>query len=127
MIKFIKILIAAIIVVPFFILSYIPLFIAFCLKKAGNKNASELVINKTAHFLIRAIFLVLGGKVIVEGLDNIPDSGKLCFIGNHTSLLDCIAVMYPKKVFTGFIGKVEIKKIPIVNSWFNALNSVYID
>ncbi|MGN0907643.1 MAG: lysophospholipid acyltransferase family protein, partial [Bullifex sp.] len=35
--------------------------------------------------------------------------------------------MYPKKVFTGFIGKVEVKKIPIVNSWFSALNSVYID
>ena len=42
MIKFIKILIAAIIVVPFFILSYIPLFIAFCLKKAGNNKKEEV-------------------------------------------------------------------------------------
>ena len=127
MIKFIKIFIAAIIVVPFLILSYIPLFIAFIFRKAGNKNASEFIIDKTAHLLIRLIFFMLGGKVVVEGLDNVPNSGRICFIGNHSSVLDCIAVMYPKKVFTGFIGKVEVKKIPIVNSWFDALNSVYID
>ena len=127
MIKFIKIFIAAIIVVPFLILSYIPLFIAFLFRKAGNKNASEFIIDKTAHLLIRFIFFMLGGKVVVEGLENVPNSGRICFIGNHSSVLDCIAVMYPKKVFTGFIGKVEVKKIPIVNSWFDALNSVYID
>lgn len=127
MIKFIKIFIAAIIVVPFLILSYIPLFIAFIFRKAGNKNASEFIIDKTAHLLIRLIFFMLGGKVVVEGLENVPNSGRICFIGNHSSVLDCIAVMYPKKVFTGFIGKVEVKKIPIVNSWFDALNSVYID
>lgn len=127
MIKFIKIFIAAIIVVPFLILSYIPLFIAFLFRKAGNKNASEFIIDKTAHLLIRFIFFMLGGKVVVEGLENVPNSGRICFIGNHASVLDCIAVMYPKNVFTGFIGKVEVKKIPIVNSWFNALNSVYID
>ena len=127
MIKFIKIFIAAIIVVPFLILSYIPLFIAFIFRKAGNKNASEFIIDKTAHLLIRFIFFMLGGKVVVEGLENVPNSGRICFIGNHSSVLDCIAVMYPKKVFTGFIGKVEVKKIPIVNSWFDALNSVYID
>lgn len=127
MIKFLKLLIAVIIVVPFFILSYVPLFLAFVLKKCGKKNASEAILNVSAHFLIKLIFLMLGGRVNVKGLENIPTEGRICFIGNHTSLLDCIAVMYPRKVFTGFIGKVEIKKIPLVNTWFSLLNSVYID
>ena len=127
MIKFIKIAIAAIIVIPFFILSYVPIFISFLFRKAGNEKASRFIIDKTAHFLIRLIFLLLGGKVVLEGSENIPSEGRICFIANHTSLLDCIAVMYPKNVFTGFIGKVEVKKIPIVSNWFSVLNSVYID
>lgn len=127
MIKFIKIAIAAIIIIPFLILSYVPIFISFLFRKAGNEKASRFIIDKTAHFLIRLIFLLLGGKVVLEGSENIPSEGRICFIANHTSLLDCIAVMYPKNVFTGFIGKVEVKKIPIVSNWFSVLNSVYID
>ncbi|MGN0906312.1 MAG: hypothetical protein ACI4NM_04130, partial [Bullifex sp.] len=77
MIKFLKLFIAVIIVVPFFIVSYIPLFIVFILKKCGKKNASEAVLNATAHFLIRLIFLMLGGRVKVKGLENIPTEGRL--------------------------------------------------
>ena len=84
MIKFLKLLIAVIIVVPFFILSYVPLFLAFVLKKCGKKNASEAILNVSAHFLIKLIFLMLGGRVKVKGLENIPTEGRICFIGNHT-------------------------------------------
>lgn len=67
-----------------------------------------------------------GSKVSVEGLELIPE-GPVVFIANHESDFD-IPVLLGKidKPF-GFVSKIEVKKVPILSSWLDALNCVLID
>lgn len=128
LLKIVRFTIGAVFVVPILLLSYIfgvsfaSLFLCF-----GWEKASMGVSHFWIRLVVWSIFFFFGGNVHVSGRDNIPSSGKICFIGNHQSMIDCAAMIYPAKVWCGFIGKVEIKKMPIISSWFRLVRAVYID
>ncbi|MCA1030386.1 1-acyl-sn-glycerol-3-phosphate acyltransferase [Bacillus timonensis] len=96
------------------------------LDKSLSVEERDLFIHKLpkkwASYLIR----IAGVKVTVTGRENIPN-GPVLFVANHQGnfdipiLLSCI-----DKPF-GFISKVEVKKLPIIRSWMELMNCVFID
>ena len=128
MLKAFRFTIGAIFVVPLLILSYIfGVSIASLFRACKNEKASLAVSHFWLRILIWAIMFFFGGRVHVIGRENIPTSGRICFVANHQSMIDVVALLYPAHVWCGFIGKVEIKKIPIVSAWFDLIKAVYID
>jgi len=70
----------------------------------------------------------LNVKMHVDGLENIPADGTpLCFVANHQSQLDIPAVVSGLHIWAGFITKKELKKVPLLHFWIEAINCVYID
>jgi 1-acyl-sn-glycerol-3-phosphate acyltransferase len=70
----------------------------------------------------------LNVKMHVDGLENIPvDGTPLCFVANHQSLLDIPSVVSGLHIWAGFITKKELKKVPLLHFWIEAINCVYID
>ncbi|MEH7013044.1 lysophospholipid acyltransferase family protein [Neobacillus niacini] len=67
-----------------------------------------------------------GSKVSVEGLDLIPD-GPIVFIANHESDFDIPVLLGIIDKPFGFVSKIEVKKVPIISSWLDAINCVLID
>lgn len=128
MLKIIRFAFAAIFLIPILLVTLvIGLLPARLLRVLKAEKASLAVTHFWLRFLIWAVMFFFGGNVHVIGRENIPSSGRICFVGNHQSMLDIPALLYPGHVWCGFIGKVEIKKIPIVSSWFEELRCVYID
>lgn len=128
MLKYFRILIGAIFVVPLLIISYVFYLIVMLLRKCGAAKASDSLMWITLRFLVHAIMFFFGARMHVVGKENIPSSpGKYCYIGNHQSMFDIVALVYPLGLRCSFIGKIEIKKIPIISSWFKALRAVYLD
>lgn len=128
MLKILRFTIGAIFVLPILILSYIfGVSFATLFRKCGRENASLAVSHFWLRILIWAIMFFFGGNMHIIGRENIPASGKICYVGNHQSMIDVVALLYPAGIWCGFIGKVEIKKIPIISSWFNLIRAVYID
>lgn len=85
------------------------------------------MVNAIAGFYSRFVFVLFGIKVLVKGKENIPKIGNVCFISNHQGLADIPLIVgyIPKTV--GFIAKVELGRIPILNIWMRAMKCVLID
>lgn len=126
--KYIRYLIAIIFILPVALVDYLLCVpIGFLLKKSGAIVASEKYKRVLIHFLVHWIMFFLGIRLHVQGKENIPSlmSGGAVF-ANHQSLLDCV-VLEGSGLWAGFVGKVELKKVPVLNGFFKTKNSVYLD
>lgn len=74
-----------------------------------------------------ATFMKLtGSNVIIHGKENIPD-GPVVFICNHEGNFDIPVLLgFIEKPF-GFISKIEVKKIPLLSTWMEVINCVFLD
>lgn len=129
MVKFIRLFIAVILIIPFLLLvSIFALPINYLFKALKCNKFCYNWIQFWAKVLVKWIMFFLGAKVIVSGKYNIPSKGKkVCYIGNHQSMLDVVALLWAKGTRSGFIGKIEVKKVPVLNLWFDSLGCVYLD
>lgn len=68
-----------------------------------------------------------GARVFVHGRENIPSRGTVVFVGNHQSNFDFALLLAELNVPVGFIAKVELIKIPLINEWMNLINCLFMD
>lgn len=62
----------------------------------------------------------------VQGLDLLPE-GPVLFVSNHEGNFDIPALIaHIPKPFS-FMSKIEVKKLPIIRDWMEAMNCVFID
>jgi len=75
----------------------------------------------------RALIKLIGCKVTVRGGENIPRSGGLCFVSNHSSMFDIVLLLaYSRRLF-GFIAKNELIFLPVFNIWIYMLGGLFIN
>ncbi|MBO8443221.1 MAG: 1-acyl-sn-glycerol-3-phosphate acyltransferase [Spirochaetes bacterium] len=128
MLKFLRMLIGAVFCVPMLIVTYPLNWLVRLFKRCGWTKAADGLMWTTLRFLVTWIFFFFGARVHIVGKENIPHQpGRYCYIGNHTSMFDIVALLYPRKFRLSFVGKIEIKKLPIISGWFKALDAVYLD
>jgi 1-acyl-sn-glycerol-3-phosphate acyltransferase len=109
------------------VLSPLMMLPGFLLMLFGKLKIADRSINAVAGLYARSVFFVFRVKVHVKGLEHIPKTGNICFISNHQGLADIpLLVAYiPRTV--GFIAKMELGKIPVLNIWMRAMHCVLID
>jgi 1-acyl-sn-glycerol-3-phosphate acyltransferase len=129
MIKVVQFIFAAVYVLLHFIISMIfGLLPASLLSLLGFQKTADRILLANGVMLSKGIIYSLGGKVEVIGAENIPvTEERICFVSNHQSLADIPLIVSYVPILVGFITKIELKKVPILSSWIQALNSVYID
>ena len=128
MLKFLRMLVGAIFVVPVLVVTYIFYPVILLLRKAGARTFADSLMWTVLRFLARWIMFFFGANMHIVGKENIPQgSGKYCVIGNHTSMFDIVALLCPAGLRLSFVGKIEIKKLPIIRGWFRLIDAVYID
>ena len=128
MLKFLRMLVGAIFVVPVLVVTYIFYPVILLLRKAGARTFADSLMWTVLRFLARWIMFFFGANMHIVEKENIPQgSGKYCVIGNHTSMFDIVALLCPAGLRLSFVGKIEIKKLPIIRGWFRLIDAVYID
>ncbi len=104
-------------------LTYLFLFLVFSLPVMlialivglFSMKARDYMMLRFVQFGLQTVSkYIVGAKVTVNGMDNIPDDRGVLFIGNHTSYFDVITTYPLMKRPTGYVAKKEIKKIPIL-------------
>ena len=118
-------LIVLVLFVAFFI-GFLPvLLLLLLLKQFAPKRASL-----AAFYIIRAFMslelIVSGTKIKKDGLENVPDEPVL-FVGNHRSYYDVLCTYTCMRRPVGYVGKIEIKKIPVMAQWMELIDCVFID
>ncbi|MEG6615842.1 lysophospholipid acyltransferase family protein [Peptococcaceae bacterium 1198_IL3148] len=103
-----------------------PLLRVNRLIKTNQYQLAEQRTTKIATHWAKSLIKLTGSTVEIHGLENIPQRNVL-FISNHQGNFDIpLLIGYINKP-KGFIAKVELKKLPIVNLWMDKINCVFMD
>ena len=111
-------------VVPRIIVTYL-----FTLKKYAKNLAKyprELRFGKIRD-ISRRIIRAFNGEIQVFGLENLPMDTNFYMVSNHMSMLDPLPYMVTYEKPLTCVGKIELKKMPMVPTAFQALEGEYID
>lgn len=84
------------------------------------------LLHRTPKYWSRMIMKITGSKVTVTGKHLIPE-GPVLFIANHEGDFDVPVLLgFIEKPF-GFVSKMEVKKVPVLSSWMEVMNCVFLD
>lgn len=105
-------------------LFFIPYFFLKLLRLEKQFNKfSHLVTSSWGRFA----FGLSRCRMSVEGLENLPDHGRIIYIANHQGYADIPFLMAKLPTTIGFIAKKELRKVPILGLWMIAIHCIFID
>jgi 1-acyl-sn-glycerol-3-phosphate acyltransferase len=102
-------------------------FPAFLLSFFGLKKPMSWVIYKLAQTWAKGVVFITGCSLKVEGRENIPGKGGVCFVSNHVGIFDIILALANIGRPFGFIAKKELLFLPFFNFWIFILGGLFID
>ena len=122
----------------FFVLLYIcfgalitlPMCIFLLLLRLISKKAASKIGQPFAYAMaFLPIFLISGGRLKVEGKENVPKDTAVLFAVNHRSMYDILAgyMAIPKLHSTGFISKYEMRHVPFLSWWMRILDCKFLN
>ena len=66
-------------------------------------------------------------KVDVSGVENIPLDRPVLYVSNHRGVFDFVLAYTTVPNLTGFVSKIENKKIPFIRTWMEFMNCLFLD
>ncbi len=91
--------------------------------RAARDRISFVIVTNT----FRIILFLAGTKLVVNGMENVPKDKPVLYVGNHRSYFDIMALYTLVPGLTGFVAKIEIKKVPGLNVWMKYMNCLFLD
>lgn len=96
------------------------------LEKSGRIKEHDRLVCKYIGRWARALLDLAGAKIIVSGLENIPEGGAV-FISNHQGNFDIPLMLGYVGRPKALISKIEIQKLPMIRLWMHHLNCIFVD
>lgn len=97
------------------------------LDREGQISERDLLIHQTARRWARSLVNFTGAQIQVIGEENVPREGPVLFVSNHQGNFDIPILLGFIDKPKAFIAKKELKKIPILCTWMEYMQCVFID
>lgn len=91
-------------------------------KKKLYRKEVFLMMKELSNRMIKAA----DTEVIVQGKENLPKEGPVLYMATHKGQYDSFVLASLLEDTPIFIGKEEMKKMPIFSKWFNAMGCIYL-
>lgn len=122
----IRLIFAVLYVVLYLILSLPVLFVEWIIGKFRpdwkDKSSRAIV-----AWGFRCVKWIAGTKLVVKGMENLPKEGAVLYVGNHRSFFDIVLSMPLFPGVTGYVSKIENKKVPILPLWMKNIHCHFLD
>jgi len=92
-----------------------------------NPRAKVASSQRIVAWAFRIILFLSGVKYTVIGVENIPKDEAVLYVANHRSYFDIVVSYVTVPTLTGFIAKKEIHKVPLLRTWMNNLQCLFLD
>ncbi|AOY15671.1 lysophospholipid acyltransferase family protein [Bacillus tropicus] len=92
-----------------------------------SPQEKDNAVYKTTNWFGKKMVRVAGGTVEVKGLENVPKDKPVLVVSNHQSNMDIPVLLGYLNKPIGFVSKAEIKKFPVVPTWMELMNCVFMD
>lgn len=96
------------------------------LEAAGDLDARDALVESMVQKWARSLLRLAGVRVELSGLENIPE-GPAVFVPNHQSYFDIPVLLAWLDKPHPLVSKQEVKKIPLIRTWMELLDCVFID
>ena len=113
-------------IVIFLILS-LPFFGITWIIGKFSPQAQDRIQLKMMKAASRIILFLAGTKYRIIGKEKIPADQPVLYIINHRSFFDILLTYCLVPGPTGFIGKMSLKKVPVLNLWLTRLHGFFLD
>jgi len=97
------------------------------LKKFSTQEKQIQYAYKSLQRLTKGLLFCAGTRLNVKGKENIPKNQTLLFICNHKSLFDIPILVSSIDIPMAFVGKIQLKKVPIISFWMKKINCIFMD
>lgn len=97
------------------------------LLKSGKISEADAYVHKAASSWAMSQVKMSGAKVKIYGEENIPTDIPVLFISNHQGNFDIALFMSYIKKPKSYISKIEMKKLPVINTWMEYMHCVFMD
>ncbi len=104
----------------FFMMLFIPIFIIPTLNRQFPLMVARTIFSPV-------LMWIAGAKVTTFGKENVPRDRPVIFISNHCSHLDIACLCGSLPVNLHFIGKKELKWMPVVGWYMFVVGHIFID
>lgn len=95
-------------------------------QKYGKRESREQIY-RLMQKLCRSLVKSAGIELEVRGGEHLASKEPVLYVATHKSMFDIIILLTLIDEPVIFIGKKEVKSMPVVNRWFDALGCIYID
>lgn len=116
-----------IIYVVFFCIIGIPVLLAQALIGRFNESAKDRLVVSFVKWGLNCVTALSGAKITYIGEDRVPKDRAVLYILNHRSFFDTIITYTRIPRPTGYMGKLQMKKYPLLRDWMKAAHCVFID
>lgn len=94
--------------------------------EAGEFEEAQRLMWNFANHLARVGCRMLGIKLTVKGVENIPKTGSVLYVGNHQSMADPPVMLAAIPRPSAFVCKEELDGIPLFSRWVSDLGSFFL-
>ena len=122
----IRLVIVAITVIGFLILSIPILFVEWIIGKFSPRT-KEISSLRIIQAVFKFILWEAGTKVTIIGEENVPKDTPVLYIGNHRSYFDIVLSYSRCPIRTGYIAKKEMERYPLLSNWMRYLHCLFLD
>lgn len=123
MIRFILAVLSAVI---FFILTVVNYPIMLIIG-VFDKYKKDMYALGCVKVIFRIILFITGTKIILKGKENIIVDRPALYTLNHYGMFDVLITYIQMKRPTGFVSKMEVKKVPLLNLWMKFVHCIFLD
>jgi len=119
----------AVFMVGILIMIFFSIFlpIVFLLRAANQVSLADKMVAKMTTLWARNNLRLNGIRYEVYGIENIPKDNRICLVGNHQSNFDIPLIIANIPKVIGFISKVELSRIPMLNLWMYVIRCPFIN
>lgn len=122
----IRLLIVAITVIGFLILS-IPILIVEWIIGKFKPETRDLSSLRIVQFMFRLILWETGSNITVIGHENVPTDTPVLYVANHRSYFDILLTYCRCPGLTGYVAKDSMEKIPLLSIWMKRLYCLFLN
>ena len=109
------------------ILCFLPFMFRAKKLKAQGDSRYRSIMDKCVHSWMASLLKIGFIRVHVEGRENIPADRAVVFVCNHQSDFDVPVTMVHLGNPPAMVSKIEVQKIPLIRTWMDLLDCIFID
>lgn len=105
----------------------IPMVIVEWIVGKTSPDKKPVVAQKCVATAFKMILFISGVKLTVKGKENVLKDQAALYAYNHRGFYDILVGYATAPMYTSFVSKYEIKKVPMVSWWMKCMNCLFLN